>query len=151
MDVRRRSCIFNSPHDGMTSRYNPIPQEAFDEQVYSQFYDPHASSSQDHSLVSHRLSLMFIVLAIGALMDPQLPPFSVGAEKYFQLAHASLFHNRLFEEPTISAVQALVSTYIKYEDIANEGVNRHSTLCHFISSWPIGKELALSPDGQSWD
>lgn len=52
---------------------------------------------------------MFMVLAIGSLMDTSLPAYNMEAEKYHQLARAALFHNSLFDEPTINAVQALVS------------------------------------------
>jgi hypothetical protein len=62
----------------------------------------------DDPLVSHRLSLMFIVLAIGTLMDTSLPAYNLEAEKYHQLAKAALFQHPLFDEPTINAVQALV-------------------------------------------
>lgn len=52
---------------------------------------------------------MFMVLAIGSLMDTRLPSFNVDAEKYHQLARAALFQNNIFDEPTLGAVQALVS------------------------------------------
>lgn len=51
---------------------------------------------------------MFIVLAIGSLVDTSLPPYNVDAEKYHQLAKASLFQDSFLDAPTISAVQALV-------------------------------------------
>jgi hypothetical protein len=59
-------------------------------------------------MLSHRLSLMFMVLAIGSLVDTNVPAYSIEAEKYHQLARAALFQNGLFDEPTINAVQALV-------------------------------------------
>ena len=51
---------------------------------------------------------MFMVLAIGSLMDTSLEAYNLEAEKYHQLAKAALFHFSLFGEPTISAIQALV-------------------------------------------
>lgn len=78
------------------------------EQVYSQFYDPNASPPTDDPMLSHRLSLMFMVLAIGSLVDTKTQAYNLEAEKYHQLARAALFQNGLFDEPTINAVQALV-------------------------------------------
>jgi len=52
---------------------------------------------------------MFMVLAIGSLMDTSQPAYNLEAEKYHQLARAALFQNSLFDHPTINAVQALVS------------------------------------------
>ncbi|KAG5645724.1 hypothetical protein DXG03_005419 [Asterophora parasitica] len=98
-------CIYFSHAAWM---YNPISQESFDTQIYTQFYDLNVGPfANDHTLC-HRLSLLFMVLAIGSLMDTSLPAYNLEAEKYHQLARAALFTNSIFEEPTISAVQALV-------------------------------------------
>ena len=51
---------------------------------------------------------MFMVLAIGSLMDIKRPAYTIEAEKYHQLARAALFQSPIFEEPTINAVQVLV-------------------------------------------
>lgn len=56
---------------------------------------------------------MFMVLAIGSLMDIKRPAYNIDAEKYHQLARAALFQSPIFEEPTLHAVQALVSSYHK--------------------------------------
>lgn len=56
---------------------------------------------------------MFIVLAIGSLMNTSLPAYSLEAEKYHQLARAALFHTSIFDAPTIHAVQALVRLLLK--------------------------------------
>ena len=89
--------------------------ETFDEEVWSQFYTgQHVGSLGDDPIVFHRLSLMFIVLAIGSLMDMSLNAYNLEAEKYHQLSKAALFHSSLFDEPTINAVQALVSQNLHY-------------------------------------
>lgn len=53
---------------------------------------------------------MLMVLAIGSLMDPSLPAYGIEAEKYHRLARAALFRSALEDEPTLHAVQALVSS-----------------------------------------
>ncbi|KAJ7743140.1 fungal-specific transcription factor domain-containing protein [Mycena metata] len=89
--------------------YAPISPESFEAEVYSQFYyDPNAAPPpSDQPLLAHRLSLMFIVLAIGSLMDTNEPAYNLEAEKYHQLARAALFLNSFFDQPTITAVQSL--------------------------------------------
>ncbi len=82
----------------------------FDATVYSiLFKSPGALAMCDEPnvMLSHRLSVMFMVLAIGSLMDTRLPSYNVEAEKYHQLARAALFQNNIFDEPTLGAVQAL--------------------------------------------
>lgn len=56
---------------------------------------------------------MFILLAIGTLMDPKQPPYNLEAEKYHQLARAALFKNSFFDDPTLHAVQTLVSISVR--------------------------------------
>lgn len=90
-------------------RYHPISAESFDTEVYSQFYDPNVSSPPDEPIFCHRLSVMFMVLAIGSLMNTNMPAYNVDAEVYHQLARAALFHHSFIDDPTITAVQALVS------------------------------------------
>ena len=82
--------------------------ESFDTEVYTQFYTQNAVISEE-PLTGHRLALMFMVLSIGSLMNTSLPAYNLEAEKYHQLARASLFHHSFFDNPTINAVQALVS------------------------------------------
>jgi transcription factor-like protein len=93
----------------------------FDATVYSiLFKSPGALAMCDEPnvMLSHRLSVMFMVLAIGSLMDTRLPSYNVEAEKYHQLARAALFQNNIFDEPTLGAVQALylMSFYLFLSD-----------------------------------
>ncbi len=80
----------------------------FNESAFSQFYNPNATPQMDDPVMSHQLSLMFMVLAIGSLMDIARPAYNIEAEKYHHLARAALFQSPIFEEPTLAAVQALV-------------------------------------------
>lgn len=93
------------------SRYNPVSEDMFNYEVWSQFYEPNAGLSADYPLVSHRLSVMFMILAIGSLVDTSLSPYNVDAEKYHQLAKAALFQDSFLDAPTINAVQALVGHF----------------------------------------
>lgn len=91
-------------------RYNPISTEVFDAQVYSMFYGSSASANliQGDQSFGERLALMFMVLAIGSLMDTTLAAYNLEAEKYYQLARAALFHSSILDAPTLHVVQALV-------------------------------------------
>ncbi|KAI0924799.1 hypothetical protein AcW2_005572 [Taiwanofungus camphoratus] len=87
--------------------YNPVSLAQFNEQAFYVFYNPSAAPQMDDPLLAHQLALMFIVLAIGSLMDLARPAYNIEAEKYHQLARAALFQSPLFEEPTLNAVQTL--------------------------------------------
>lgn len=51
---------------------------------------------------------MYMILALGALLDPDRPPNSYDANLYYQLGRAALGVDSLFEEQSIPAIQALV-------------------------------------------
>ncbi|KAG9312894.1 hypothetical protein JVU11DRAFT_6327 [Chiua virens] len=87
--------------------YNPISEQDFFEEIYPLFYAPDVGPPADDPLLSHKLALMFMILAIGSLVDIKHTAYNIEAEKYHQLARATLFQSSLFEEPTISAVQTL--------------------------------------------
>ncbi|KAH9044225.1 fungal-specific transcription factor domain-containing protein [Lactarius hengduanensis] len=99
---------------------NPISAPEFNATVYSVLFNSQvlAINDEPNVVLSHRLSVMFMVLAIGSLMDTRLPSYNVEAEKYHQLARAALFQNNLFDEPTLGAVQALylMSFYLFFSD-----------------------------------
>ena len=82
--------------------------------MYAQFYATDVSSIPEEPIVYHRLSLMFMVLSIGTLVDTSQQAYSLEAEKYHQLAKAALFRHSLFDEPTLNAVQALVREFCSF-------------------------------------
>ncbi|CCM00385.1 uncharacterized protein FIBRA_02415 [Fibroporia radiculosa] len=86
--------------------YSPMSLETFNEQIFYVFYSSNVPQMDD-PLLTHQLGLMFMVLAIGSLMDLARPAYNIEAEKYHQLARAALFQSPIFEEPTLAAVQAL--------------------------------------------
>ena len=50
-------------------------------------------------------------------MDPSEQPYNLEAEKYHQLSRAALFRSTMFDDPTLHAVQALVSCYLDIRKI----------------------------------
>ena len=81
----------------LAPRYNPVSPEAFNEQAFNVFYNVTTPPQLDDPLIAHQLALMFMVLAIGSLMDLARPAYNVDAEKYHQLARAALFQCPVFE------------------------------------------------------
>ncbi len=57
---------------------------------------------------SHRLAVLYMVFALGTLMDLDKSYLSLEATQYYQLARASLALDSILEHQSIPAVQALV-------------------------------------------
>lgn len=113
-------------------RYSPISKAQFEADIFSPYFSTSLSSSSAVNTLSTptspssslsangtplspissgRLSVLFMVLAIGTLMDPNNEAYNIEAEKYHQIARAALFSTRpsVFDDPTLQSVQALVS------------------------------------------
>jgi hypothetical protein len=119
-----------------TYRYNPVPKDAFDNEIFNVFYDPTSNAMTEDPSVFHRLSVLFIVLAIGALMDTTQPAYNIEAEKFHQLSRAALFQSPFFDCPTITAVQALVRDDFVMLDVG--------------SLVPVFDDLLPLPVGSTW-
>ena len=96
--------------------YHPITKEYFFEVIFSRIYPDMGSESpvdvetdrDTGSYESHRLAILFIILAVGILVDSKRPSHDPEAIHYFQLSKAALSIKSILEEPSITAIQALV-------------------------------------------
>jgi hypothetical protein len=60
----------------------------------------------------HALSLLFVVFAIAAILDPSKHPYSIEAQEYYYLSRAALSLASPIRETTRAAIQALVSVVL---------------------------------------
>ncbi|KAF9072338.1 fungal-specific transcription factor domain-containing protein [Rhodocollybia butyracea] len=101
-------------------QYTPISEIEFRTTIFQPFYDPQA---EDHSyedpLGSHRLAVLFFVLATGALLDLDGPSHPPEAKWYYQLGRASLALEPVMDSSSLSTIQALVllASYMLVDDI----------------------------------
>lgn len=133
--------------------YNPISLSDFNSTVYSVLFNSQASlaiNDEPNIVRSHRLSVMFMVLAIGSLMDTRLPSYNVEAEKYHQLARAALFQNSIFDEPTLGTVQALylMSFYLFFAD--RQGSSGGSRWAIMGMAVKLAQSIGLHRDTGRW-
>ncbi|KAH9926912.1 fungal-specific transcription factor domain-containing protein [Fomitopsis serialis] len=61
----------------------------------------------DSSRCPHLLAVLYLVLAIGALVDLTMPPCSAEAEKYYRLGRIALSMRSILDSPEIETVQAV--------------------------------------------
>ncbi|KAF4610658.1 hypothetical protein D9613_006789 [Agrocybe pediades] len=130
--------------------YNPINVESFDNEVYVQFYSQNVGPLPDDPLLAHRLSLMFMVLAIGSLMNSNLPAYNLDAEKYHQLARAALFHNSFFDNPTINAVQALYLMTFYLFLVDRHGTSSGARWATMGLAVKVAQSIGLHRDSGKW-
>jgi hypothetical protein len=69
----------------------------------------HVYESALEELCPRRLALLFMILAVGCLVDLNRPADCPEAEKYHHLARASLCEDSVMEDTNVDAIIVLVS------------------------------------------
>lgn len=78
--------------------------------MLSRAYDPGSLPTRDF-IESQNLAIVYLVLALGTLLDTDKPPRSPEAHSYYELACAALSIDSPLEQPSIPAIQALVCSH----------------------------------------
>ncbi|KAH8093729.1 fungal-specific transcription factor domain-containing protein [Cristinia sonorae] len=131
--------------------YNPVSESQFNDHIFYQFFSPDAPPPTDDPLLSHQLALMYMVLAIGSLMDIKRPAYNIDAEKYHQLARAALFQSPIFEEPTLNAVQALYLMAFYLFLVERHGTGVGSRWAFMGLAVKLGVSMGLHRDAGRWN
>ncbi|KAF5388699.1 hypothetical protein D9757_004824 [Collybiopsis confluens] len=103
-----------------TWQYDAISEIDFRQTIFQPIYEPHAD---DHSfedpLSSHKLAILFLIFALGALLDFDGQAHSPEAKWYYQLGRAALSLESVLDSPAMSTIQALIllSYYMLLDDI----------------------------------
>ncbi|KAF7324388.1 Zn(2)-C6 fungal-type domain-containing protein [Mycena venus] len=81
--------------------------------AYSYFGVPEGDSTLP-AISIHHLAVIYAVLALGALVDLALPPYSAESHHYFDLCRAALSARSVFESVSVETIQALVLVSLFY-------------------------------------
>ncbi|KAF6742024.1 hypothetical protein DFP72DRAFT_940614 [Ephemerocybe angulata] len=97
----------------------------------------------------HELSLLFVVLAIGCLLDLALPPYSLEAQHYYRLAGATLTLQPVLGEQSFTAVQALHLMSI-YDGMTGNESNLEKSYALLDLAGQVAIKVGLHVDPSSW-
>ncbi|KAK7031348.1 putative transcriptional regulatory protein C1F7.11c [Favolaschia claudopus] len=86
--------------------YTPINKSDFYETIFRPTYEP--SHGSYGTLSSHNLAVLYMVLALGTLMDLDMPAHSPEATEYYQLGRSALAIDSVLDSPSIAGIQAMV-------------------------------------------
>ncbi|KAF9078127.1 fungal-specific transcription factor domain-containing protein [Rhodocollybia butyracea] len=142
VSLARRLCELYYQHAAWM--YTPISKPEFYETVFRPIYDANAAFP---NIGSHNLALMYMILAIGALLDFDQQSHSPAASRFYELGRAALAVDSVFEEQSIPAIQALVLMchYMFLDDI--EGP-RWATMGVVVK---LAQSVGLHRDSGKWN
>ncbi|KAJ3986395.1 hypothetical protein F5890DRAFT_1504313 [Lentinula detonsa] len=100
-------------------QYTPISEVDFKTFIFQPFYEPDDTTVCEDPLVSHNLAILFLVIALGALLDLEGPSHTPEAKWYYQLGKAALALEPVLDSSSLSTIQALIllSHYMLLDDI----------------------------------
>ncbi|KAI6154371.1 fungal-specific transcription factor domain-containing protein [Pisolithus thermaeus] len=102
----------------------------------------------------HRLCLLFLVFAIGALLDPNQELENVEADRYHQAARAAICLRSVMEKPSLETIQALHLLSLYNAVSGNEVTGKETSMETSWSLVTLAAHLAhtfgLHRDGLRW-
>ncbi|CAK5273866.1 unnamed protein product [Mycena citricolor] len=103
-DVAQRFCSSYYRHAAWI--YCPITETDFYQTVFTPIYESDGFSYDTFNW--HKLGVLFMVLALGTLVDLEMPAHSHEATEFYQLARAALALDSVLDQPSFAAIQALL-------------------------------------------
>ncbi|KAJ6617446.1 fungal-specific transcription factor domain-containing protein [Mycena sp. CBHHK59/15] len=120
--------------------------ELFDEILTSVY----RSGSFETMHCHHGLSLLFIVFATAAILDPERHPYSIEAQEYYYLSRASLGLAPPVRETTLAAIQALIHM-AQYLDLSDwEGVGSNAAWICMGTAVRLAHGIGLQLNSARW-
>ncbi|KIJ50315.1 hypothetical protein M422DRAFT_777084 [Sphaerobolus stellatus SS14] len=105
----------------------PISHHQFTKHIYTYFFPPSHPHSSPHTSTpisertlvkadAHKLGLLFMIMALGALTDLRLAKLSAEAEKWYQLGRAALTIDPICDNTSIAGLQTMLmmASYIRH-------------------------------------
>ncbi|KII86663.1 hypothetical protein PLICRDRAFT_163895 [Plicaturopsis crispa FD-325 SS-3] len=96
------SYLYEQARENAFWQYNPHPSESFFPNLLRHVY-----TAPLESLSPQRLGLLFMILAIGSLVDLKQPPDSPDGERYHHLARACVCETPVMEDTNVDTVIVL--------------------------------------------
>ncbi|KAJ3987194.1 fungal-specific transcription factor domain-containing protein [Lentinula detonsa] len=106
--------------------------------------------NRPHTISPHRLATLYIVFAIGALVDLTLEPYSPEAESFALLCRAAISLRSVFDSPEICTVQT-IALLAQYHTFAGKRYTLDNAWTVMSLAAKLAQSLGLHRDGSRWD
>ncbi|KAJ6601099.1 fungal-specific transcription factor domain-containing protein [Mycena vulgaris] len=99
----------------------------------------------------HALSLLFVVFATAAILDPGRHPYSIEAQEYYYLSRAALALASPVRETTLAAIQALIHM-AQYLDLSDwEGAESNAAWTYIGTAVRLAHGIGLHLNSCRWN
>ncbi|KDQ61627.1 hypothetical protein JAAARDRAFT_31102 [Jaapia argillacea MUCL 33604] len=125
--------------------YMPISEAEFYQPIFSRFYSNDISPDEG-TIECHKLAVLYMVLALGSLLDLESTPHSFEAAQYYGLGRAALSIGSVFAEPSVTAIQALLLS-CHFMFLSNIEGPRWASMGLVVK---LAQSVGLHRDGGKW-
>ncbi|KAF7984951.1 hypothetical protein HWV62_9883 [Athelia sp. TMB] len=136
--------------------FQPIRREIIIEDILTPIYnakreheDPEATGKAWAHLSPHKIAVLFLIFANGAVVDLTLPPYNAEGEEYYHYARAALTLRSIFDSPLIETVEAII-LMAHYRSSAGERYSRDSTWTLIGLGAKLAITIGLHRDPARW-
>ncbi|RXW14395.1 hypothetical protein EST38_g11457 [Candolleomyces aberdarensis] len=134
--------------------FRPIKRDELMEEVFGPVYkalrERQSSGNPIAWFSPHKLSVVFLIFALGALVDLTLEPYSKEAEDYYNTSRACLSLRSAFDSPEICTVQAIV-LMASYHGLAGKRYTMDSAWSLMSLGAKLAQSFGLHRDCARWN
>ncbi|TFK28831.1 hypothetical protein FA15DRAFT_664908 [Coprinopsis marcescibilis] len=153
-DQPRASSLIEAYLEHAAWSSNPVRRDEIVEDIFSPTYKAlkarHAPDMPVANFSPHKLAVLYMVLALGALVDLTLEPCSKEAEHYYHLTRACVSLRSTFDSPEIYTVQALLLMGI-YHGWAGNRYTVDSSWGLISLAAKLAQSMGLHRDPSRWN
>ncbi|KAJ7499017.1 fungal-specific transcription factor domain-containing protein [Mycena latifolia] len=103
-----------------------------------------------HTISPHRIAVLFMLFALGALVDLTLEPDNVESEHYYHASRAALALRSIFDSPEMATVQAVI-LMSAYHNMGGRNYTMESSWSLMCLGSKLAQSLGLHRDSARWN
>lgn len=148
-EIQRAVSLCETFLKSLSWTFQIVSRQQIIDDIIPLIYRPGIKSSGRSRYGPHDLALLFSVLAVGALVDPTLPPFNAEARHYQRLARAALCLQSVLSERSMVTIQVLHLMSMYY---GMSGIESNAELCYSFLNFAgqVALQIGFHNDPSRW-
>ncbi|KIK95062.1 hypothetical protein PAXRUDRAFT_827363 [Paxillus rubicundulus Ve08.2h10] len=134
--------------------FRGVSREQIMEELLPRYYSKGSLKATDGTKHTHDLALLFLIFAMGALVDLKQLSGNSEAEHYHQIARAAIYLQPVLEKPSVETIQALqllgLYNAMSGNELNSEDASMETTWSLIIMAAHLSQTMGLHRDGKRW-
>ncbi|KAF8553012.1 hypothetical protein OG21DRAFT_1597855 [Imleria badia] len=134
--------------------FHGVPKDQIMDELLPIYYSNGPLKPTDDNKSAHELALLFLVFAVGALVDLTQDPGNAEAEHYHQIARSAICLQPVLEKPSLVTIQALhlLSIYnaMSGNELSAKETSMETTWSLIVLAAHLSQTIGLHRDSTRW-